>query len=205
MPTPTPDNWQAVKTQSGNFGRLYAGVAIPAANAHIKLNSDGTPDLVENPNAVHIGITDKGVKFTGKSTTQKFYGDEFVFPLNEVITVVDAQFSGNFLQIMDFDVLAAMTKGLGTRNDGSGFQKLDLGRPSAITYQSVVHIFPLLEDPTRFGVFHLYKAFQSAGFDFDIGKTVQASSPFVFEGLGVTSRAVTDTLGYICKELQVAS
>lgn len=201
----TSDNFQATKTQSGNYGKLYAGVAIPAANTHIKLAADGTPDAGENPNAVHIGITDKGVKFTAKATSQKFYGDEFVYPLNEVITIVDASFTGNFLQIMDFDVLAAMTKGLGTRNDGAGFQKLDLGNPPSITYQSVVHIFPLLEDPTRFGVFHLYKAFQSGGFDFDIGKKVQASSPFTFEGLGVTSRAATDSVGYIVKQLQVSS
>ena len=205
MPTPTPDNWQAVKTQSGLPGKLYAGVSIPAANQHIKLNPDGTPDLVENPNAVHIGITEKGVKFTGKPTIQKFYGDEFVYPLHEVITVVDANLAGNFLQIMDFDVLAAMTKSIGTRNDGAGFQKIDLGSPVSITYQSVVHIFPLLEDPTKFGIFHLYKAVQTGGFDFDISKKSQASSPFVFEAVGITSRATNDQIGYICKEISVGS
>lgn len=201
----TADNFSAVKTQSGLPGKLYAGVAIPAANAHIKLASDGTPDSVENPSCVHIGITEKGVKFTGKATTQKFYGDEFVFPLNEVVTVVDASFAGSFLQIEDFDVLAAMTKGIGTRNDGAGFQKLDIGTPATLTYQSVALIFPLLEDPTRFGIYHLYKAFQSAGFDFDISKKAQAASPFVFEGLGLTTRAATDVIGYCAKQLQVSS
>lgn len=205
MATPTADNFQAVKTQSGNFGKLYVGLAIPAANAHTKLASDGTPDAVENPAAVHVGITDKGVKFTGKATVQKFYGDEFAYPLNEVITVVDASFSGNFLQIMDFDVLAAMTKGIGTRNDGAGFQKIDLGTLNAPIYQSIALIFPLLEDPTRFGIFHLYKAMQTAGFDFDISKKAQASSPFTFEGTGITTRATTDQIGYICKEVSVGS
>lgn len=201
----TSDNWQSGKIQAGNYGRLYVGLAIPAAGAHIKLATDGTPDATENPSAIHVGITEKGTKFTGKPTTQKFFGDEFPYPLKETISVVEASFSGNWLQVMDIDVLAAMTKGMGTRADGAGFQKVNLGAPVSIEYQSVALIFPLEADPTLFGIFHLYKALQTAGFDLEVGKKAMASSPFNFEGTGVTTRAVTDQIGYVAKQLQVGS
>lgn len=199
------DNWQSGKIQAGNYGKLYVGLAIPAAGAHVKLASDGTPDTVENPSAIHVGITEKGTKFTGKPTIQKFFGDEFPFALKEVITVVEASFTGNWLQVMDIDVLAAMTKGMGTRADGAGFQKINFGSPASFDYQSVALIFPLEADPTLFGIFHLYKAVQIAGFDLEVGKKSMASSPFTFEGTGVTTRAVTDQVGYIAKQLQVNS
>jgi hypothetical protein len=201
----TSDNWQSGRIQAGNYGRLYVGLAIPASGAHIKLASDGTPDATENPTAIHVGITEKGSKFTGKPTIQKFYGDEFPFPLKEVITVVDASFTGNWLQVMDIDVLAAMTLGMGTRADGPGFQKINIGSPTTVTYQSCALIFPLEADPTLFGIFHLYKAVQTAGFDLDISRKSMASSPFTFEGTGVTSRDVTDQVGYVAKQLSVGS
>ena len=199
------DNWQSGKIQAGNYGKFYVGLAIPAAGAHVKLASDGTPDSTENPSAIHVGITEKGTKFTGKPTIQKFYGDEFPYPLKEVITVVEASFSGNWLQVMDIDVLAAMTLGMGTRADGAGFQKVNLGSPTAVTYQSCALIFPLESDPTLFGIFHLYKAVQTAGFDLEVGRKSMATSPFMFDGTGVTTRATTDQVGYICKQLQVSS
>lgn len=201
----TNDNFQSTKIQAGNYGKLYVGLAIPAAGAHIKLANDGTPDATENPSAIHVGITEKGTKFTGKPTIQKFFGDEFAYPLKEVITMVDASFAGSWLQVMDIDVLAAMTLGFGTRADGAGFQKINLGSPQTVTYQSVALIFPLESDPTLFGIFHLYKAIQTAGFDLDVSKKAMAASPFTFEGVGITTRVITDQLGYVAKQLQVGS
>lgn len=201
----TADNFQSGRIQAGNFGRLYVGLSIPATGSHIKLAPDGTPDATENPTALHVGYTDKGVKFTGKPTTTKFTGDESATPLKIVISVVDASLSGSLLQVEDFDVLAAIMKNIGTRTDGSGFQMLTIGTPSAVSYQSIAHIFPLEEDPTRFGICHLYKAIQTAGFDIEISRVSKAMTPFVFEGVGVTTRPITDQIGYYAKQLQVSS
>lgn len=200
----TADNFQTTKIQAGP-GRIYAGLAVPGAGQKLKIHTDGTPDSTQNPSAVHIGMTDAGSKFTGKPTIQKFYADEFAFPIKEVQTVFDASFSGTWIQVMDFDVLAALSRSNGTRADGAGYQLMTLGSPTAVVYDCVALIFPLEEDSTRFGWFQIYKAVQTAGFDLEISRKKLAGSPFTFEAAGITSRAIADQVGAVGKQLSVGS
>jgi hypothetical protein len=203
MTTPTAVNWSTPSVALGP-GKLWGNLSVPGVNGKLILHTDGSPDATSNPDAIHIGMTEAGSAFSIKQTFQDFFADEFQDPIIKHITAQEAAITGNWLQVLDMELVALLTPGT-IRSDGAGYNKVTFGGNRTLTYSSVALIFPLEEDPTLFGVFHLYKAINEPGLAVEIGAKKLGTNPFAFKGIAITSRAAGDQTGAYWKQLSVGS
>lgn len=203
MTTPTPVNWQVTTVAKGP-GQVWTKLAIPGAGGKLVLADDGTPDATANPDAVHIGYTEAGSEFQTALTFLDFFVDEEQDPIIKQPDVSQSAITGNWAQILNFDILEVMLPGA-TRADGAGFERITFGGNPAFSYYSTALIFPLEEDPALFGVFHLYKAINDPGLAGQIGRKKLAFAPFAFRGVAIPTRAAGDRTGAYWKQLNVGS
>lgn len=194
----TPDNFNTLDVGIGP-GKFYVdlgganGAWDGAAGVRLILDADGTPDLTQNPNARHVGWTDAGWTFSVKPTFTNFFADESPDPIISRVTAQEAIISGSLLQVMDMDLAEVLNPTM-TRSDVMGSEGVTIGNASP-QYTSVALIWPFEDDPTRFGVVHLYKAFNDAGLAGNITSKDVSKSPVAFRGLAVATRAQTDRVG----------
>ena len=164
------------------------------AGVRLILDSDGSPDSGQNPNARHIGWTQDGAEWLVKPNVLNFIPDE---SLEAVISRVQAEekvISGSAWQIGDMD-LAEILMPTATRSDVMGSKGLTFGGSGVLSYTSVAVIAPLEGDPTRFAVFHLYKAFNNAGLAAQLTAKKPTASAFAFQGQAIGTRAAGDRAG----------
>jgi hypothetical protein len=164
-----------------------------AAGVRLILDADGSPDSTQNPNARHVGWTDAGWQFLVKPTFTQFFADESPDPIISRVTAQEAVISGSLLQVMDMDLAEVLNPTL-TRSDVMGSTGVTIGNADP-QYTSVALIWPFEDDPTRFGVVHLYKAFNDAGLAGNITSKEISKSPVAFRGLAVSTRAAADRVG----------
>lgn len=181
------------KTQK-NAGKIWFGLAVPAAGLYLAIGANGTPDPTANPNARLIGLTEKGsmVGIT-KSFTEEFY-DEFKYALERNLDQVGATIKTEAAQVLDEDLLTLATVGVGTPVVTAGKKVWTLGE-SELTFTSIAVIAPLKANAGLFSVFHLYKAYNNAPFDMAVSRQERAKIALEFVGVAIPTRAATDTTG----------
>lgn len=192
-------DWKTAKIAQ-NAGQLWRGLAIPGAGARLTLAADGTPDATANPNAKHLGATKAGAKLMVKSTLTKFYVDEFRGAIVTNLDAIEMGISAELVGLTDMELLAWALPGVGTRTTASGYDQVTIGS-KAIAYDSIACIFPLIEDPTKFGVFHIYSGLNDTGVEWAQARKELGSSPISIVGYEITTRAATDTLGSAWKQI----
>jgi hypothetical protein len=183
-----------------NPGQLWANLAIPGAGARLTLDADGTPDATANPSALHLGATKAGAKFMVKSTVTNVQVDEFRAPISSFVDAVQMGISAELVGVTHSELLAFLLPGVGTYSTASGYKQVTIGS-KAIVYSSIACIFPLIEDVTKYGVFHIYSGLNDAGVEWAQARTELGGTPVSFVGYEITSRAVADTLGNVWKQI----
>lgn len=183
-----------------NPGKLWFGLSVPAAGAELTIGADGVPDATENPNAVLVGLTESGTSIgVNRSFTEEFF-DEFKEPLERTLDQTGLVIKARAAQVMEWDLLEMATVGAGTRADKAGKEKITFGQ-GTLAYSGMAVISPLKEDPTKYAVFHLYKAFNMSNIDFAISRQTRAGVDLELAAVGITSRAAADTMGAFWKQL----
>jgi hypothetical protein len=180
-------------------GQIWANLAIPAPGGRLSLFTDGTPDATANPKAVHLGMTREGAAYMVKPKFEQYYADEFIAPVKTNLGEMEAMIQAEILQVTDTKLLELLTPGVGTKTTGTGYEQVTFGQ-CAIVYSSVAVIFPTEADPTKFAVFHLYKAINEGGIEMKIGRKQLSGIQVSFRGYEITSRAASDTLGSFWKQ-----
>lgn len=194
----TPDNFVTQDVGIGP-GKLYidlgggSGEWDGGAGVRLLLSADGSPDATQNPNALHIGWTDSGSQFSVKPTFTNFSADESPDPIISRVTAQEAVISGSLLQVMDMDLVEVLNP-TATRSDVLGTKGVTFGIATP-AYTSVALVWPMEDDPTRFGVVHLYKAFNDQGLAGNITSKELSKSPYAFRGLAISERTATDRVG----------
>lgn len=194
----TAKSWRTTALAQ-NQGDLWGNLAIPGAAARMVITS-GTPDSVLNTTAFHYGATKAGSKLMIKSGMTKHYVDEFRGPIVTNIDTVEMGISAELVAITDMDVMTNLLPGVGTYATASGYKEIRVGI-KAIAYQSVALIFPLIEDTSKYGIFHIYSALNDTGVEWAQSRKELGFTPVSFVGYEITSRAVTDTMGTYWKEI----
>ncbi len=194
----TAPNWRVAARALGE-GQLWANLAIPGAGARLTLHTDGTPESVANPNAFHLGATKSGAKLMVKPTRQDFFVDEITAPVDTIITAMESAIAAELVGVTDMDLLELLTSGFGTLSSASGYEEISFGT-KADTFTSIAHIFPTREDPTKFAVWHLYKAMNDAGLDFGSAKKEMSFTPVNFKSYAISTRAAVDQYGKYWKQ-----
>ena len=165
-----------------------------AANVRLILAEDGSPNGDQNPNAKHIGWTQDGAEWLAKPSVLNFTPDESLDPAISRVQAEEKVISGAAWQVGDMD-LAEILMPTATRSDVMGSKGLTFGGSGILSYTSVAVIAPLEGDPTRFSVFHLYKAFNDQGLAAQLTSKKPTASPFAFRGQGIGTRAAGDRAG----------
>lgn len=196
----TADSWKTTNI-AAKEGKLYRGCAVPGAGARPSLDATtGTPDATANPNALHMGATKSGSKLMVKSTSGKYYVDEFRAPIITTIDEVNMGISAELVGVTDMQLAAYLLPGVGTRATASGYDYVTVGT-KAIAYDCILETFQLIEDTTKYGWFMLYNAINDAGIEWAQARKELGFTPVSFVGYEVTSRAATDTLGQFGKQI----
>lgn len=186
---------------ANNAGQLFYDLAIPGAGARLTLDaSTHTPDSTANPSAKHAGATQEGSKCSVKSTLTNYFVDEFRAPVVTNVDEVSMMIAASLVGVTKQELMAFLLPGVGTYGTAAGYKQVQLGS-LAIVYSSVALIFPLIEDTTKYGVFHIYKSLNDAGIEFEVGRKKLGFTPVNMVGHEITSRAATDTLGNYWKEI----
>lgn len=165
-----------------------------AANVRLILHTDGSPDSTQNPSAKHIGWTQDGAEWVVKPNVLNFTPDESVDPVISRVQAEEKIISGQAWQVGDID-LAEIFMPTATRSDVMGSKGLTFGGTGVLSYTSVAVIAPLENDPTRYAVFHLYKAFNDQGLAAQLTSKKPTASAFAFRGQGIGTRAAGDRAG----------
>jgi hypothetical protein len=196
-------NYNSLMVQLG-AGDLWMGVELPATGARptITAAADGslTPDATASANAVHMGMTLEGSKLSIKPEPEYYNSDEQAAPIIAAFNVVDAKVEGSMIQTLDTLILAKLM-GTGTRTAGAGYEQITIGDGQAITTFTLLLIAPIYADPSKIVALELYKTFNAAGFEMDIGRKKLSASPYSFTGLSIASRPQADRIGIFYKTI----
>lgn len=205
----TADNWLTSRIALGP-GKLYGNLGgtnnAPwdlGAGVRLLLHTDGSPNSTQNPNAVHLGMTEGGEEWAVKPTKTDFFVDEFIDPITSRITANETTITGSLAQISDMPVQVIMNP-TATRADAGGAERLTFGAGS-IVFRSFAVIWPVEGDSTKFHVFHVYKAYNDQGMAAQITSKKLGFSPFALRGYAITTRDATDTTGEFFRQVSGAS
>lgn len=181
-------------------GKIWTGLSVPAADSYLTIGTDGVPDATENPNAKLVGLTDNGSECTISRSFTEEYFDEFKQPLEQSLEQVGMMIKCSAAQIMDFDLLAAITPGVGTKQTGTGKDGIITIGEVALTYSGVAVIFPLKANLAKYGVFHIYKGFQKNDISFAVSRQTRSKIDLEFHGVAIPTRDKDDLMGAIWKQ-----
>ena len=193
----TSDNYLTTRVALGP-GRVYGNLGGTnnaewdgAAGVRLLLHTDGSPNSTQNPNAIHLGMTEGGEQFSVKPTKTDFFADEFLNPITARVTAEEILLSGSLLQISDMAVQAIMNP-TATRSDVGGAEGLTFGGLGTITYRSFAVVWAVEGDTTKFTVFHVYKGYNDQGLAGQVTSKKLGASPFAIRGYAITTRATGD-------------
>jgi hypothetical protein len=175
----------------GNLGGTSNAEWDLGAGVRLLLHTDGSPNATQNPNAVHLGMTEGGEQWSVKPTKTDLFADEFTDPIASRVTAEEIMLAGSLLQISDMAVQAIMNP-TATRSDVGGSEGLTWGGGGAILYRSFAVIWPIEGSTTLFQVFHIYKGYNDAGIAAQITKSKLGASPFAIRGYSITTRTAGD-------------
>lgn len=191
------DNWLTSRIALGP-GKLYGNLGgttnAPwdgAAGVRLILHTDGTPNSTQNPNAVHLGMTEGGEEWSAKPTKTDFFADEFVNPIASRITAEEIVITASLLQISDFAVQQLLNP-TGTRSDVGGSEGMTFGGATDFVYRSFAVIWPVEGDSAKFHVFHIYKGYNDQGMAAQITRKKLGASPIAIRGYAITTRTAGD-------------
>lgn len=193
------DNFVAAAVLQGK-SKLYVDLGSGtgewngAAGVRLLLTTAGEPLASQNPFYRHLGYTQEGLEWLVRPQMQGFTPDEEEDPIIFRVQAEEKVISGGMWQIADIDLAEALMP-TAVRSDVGGSKGLTFGGTAALSYTSVAAIAPLQADPTRFAVFHLYKALNDQGLAAQLSKTKVSNSPFAFRGAAISTRAAGDRAG----------
>lgn len=192
----TADNYTVTTIPAGVIARLYANVAVPAGGARMTLDATtGTPDATANPLAKHLGYTDTGVTVTATETVTEFFADELASPIARGIDSATISISGTLLQVNDEEVMKVLMANIGTYSTAAGYKQITLGIKASLTNMPFAVVYPSPQDATKYAVFHLYSAANTAGVTFTLGRKTRSGTPFTITGYAVAGRSSADSVG----------
>lgn len=182
---------------------LFLDVAAPAAGAEVVIDSTGnvhTPETVANPNAVALGMFQGGMEVRIGQSFEHAEADQLTSPYRSAIAADEVvlspkgvlQFAGGN-GATRFNVLAKLLQGA-TASTPAGKRKVTGGGLSNVVYRTVLAIWALPEDPTKYEYILLYRAINDQGLAFTISRKSDASSDLAFRGFADAARAAGDQI-----------
>jgi hypothetical protein len=177
---------------------------VPGAGARATLHTDGTPESVANPTALHIGRTVDGAEFRYRANLAHRSSDEFDSPFDTNIEIVEGIIVANIMPTLDTSIMELLMVGA-TKATGAGYEELAFGgkTSAAAHFTSFALIWELPEDSSKFGVVHLYNAINDEQLAMRIRKGGDSigSTSIAMRGFSLAGRAAGDQVGKMWKQV----
>jgi hypothetical protein len=100
---PTPKHTKPNPLLHGRRAHIWVSDKRATDNDIIRIAKDGTPDALQNPSMVYLGILEGSATFAEEQQTQDFVNDEGIY--DTVVTEERATLTGVFLEVRDLDKL----------------------------------------------------------------------------------------------------
>lgn len=191
----TAKNYSSTLTASGPVD-IWFELAVPTAGNAPTLHTDGTPESVANPTAVHAGMlkTGGGVNINGE--IQERTSDNLAAPYETRLLTVQMSILGDMLQ---FSAILLELITIGATRDASpptGKTGITLGSISAANYTCLAAIWEQKTAGKYFtGV--IYNGYQANSFELGLNRNEDAAAEIEFKALAVGTRATEDQVGAI--------
>lgn len=91
----------------------------------IRIASDGSPDALQNPGMIYMGVLEASAKFAEEITYQNFDNDEGTYQTS--ISSEKAALTGTFLEVRDLDKLAVMMQHATLHATQKGVREISVG------------------------------------------------------------------------------
>lgn len=189
----TAKNYDAQTTVSGPVD-IWMECGVPGAGAAPTLASDGTPDSVSSPNAVHAGMLKTGGKVGINAEIQERTSDNLVAPYEIRLLTAQMTIGGDMLQ-MDANLLGLITPG-GTEDASPPTDKtgVTIGALAVVNSSAVYAIWERKVAGKFFNAV-IYDAYQANGFELALNRNEDGAAEVEFRSLAVGSRATPDQVG----------
>lgn len=191
----TAKNYDAAVTVSGPVD-IWLENAVPGAGAAPTLHTDGTPESVANPNAVHVGMLKTGGGFNIEAELQERRSDNLNAPYEVRVLEASMVITGDMLQF-DAELLSYITPG--ATIDGSpptGKTGITIGDVTAVNSSCTMAIWERKTAGKYYNAV-IYDAYQAAGFELALNRNEDGAAEVEFRSLAVSSRASVDTVGAV--------
>lgn len=103
---PTPIYTKPQAFLSGRRAQVWVTNRRATDNEIIRIASDGSPDAIQNPGMIYLGVLEGSATFAEDNQTQDFTNDNGIY--QTVITEERATLTGTFLEVRDLDKLAVL-------------------------------------------------------------------------------------------------
>jgi hypothetical protein len=103
---PTPIFTKPQPFLSGRRAQVWVTNRKATDNEVVRIASDGSPDAIQNPGMIYLGVLEASATFAEDNQTQDFTNDEGIY--QTVITEERATLTGTFLEVRDLDKLALL-------------------------------------------------------------------------------------------------
>ncbi len=189
----TPKNYTSTTTVSGPVD-LWLECGVPGAGSAPTLASDGTPDDVSSPNAVHAGMLKTGGGFAINAELQERTSDNLSAPYEIRVLTASMSLKGDMLQF-DAELLGLITPG-GTQDASppSGKTGITVGAVSAVNSSCLYGVWERKTAGKYFNAV-IYDAYQANGFELALNRNEDGAAEVEFKSLAVSSRAAVDQVG----------
>ena len=178
---------------------IFLDVAAPSGDTEVTIDSTSnvhTPDATANPSAVSLGMFAGGMEVRIAQTFEHAEADQLTSPYRSSIAADEVvlspkgvlQFAGGASR---FAHAAKLLQGV-TASTPSGKRKLKGGGLTAITYRTVMAIWALPEDATKYEYILLYRSFNDTGLAFEISRKTDSRSDLAFRGFADSGRTAGD-------------
>lgn len=191
----TAKNYSSTYTVSGPVD-IWAECAVPGAGEAPTLYTDGTPESVANPSAVHIGMLKTGGGVAIAAEIQERTSDNLVAPYSTRLLTAQMSIKGDMLQF-NAALLGLITPGA-TVDPGppTGKTGITLGAISTVNTTCVLAVW---EEKTAGKYYHavIYDAYQANGFELALNRNEDGAAEIEFKAVAVGARATEDQIGAI--------
>lgn len=183
---------------------IWLNVAAPAFGAEVAIDTTSgvhTPESSANPSALHLGLSKEGASLLIKPATENFMADELTSPYRSAISDEEVVIStkGSLQVGQNMTILAQLVLG-STASTPTGKLALKGGGLSTITYRTVMAIWALPEDTTKYMYWLLYRSYNDTGVALEISRKIDASADIAFRGFSDPARTAGDQIYQIIKK-----
>ncbi len=153
----------------------------------IRIASDGSPDALQNPGMIYLGVLEGSTKFTEAITYQNFDNDEGTY--FTAISTEKANVTGAFLDVRDFDKLSVLMQHATLQPTSKGVKELSVGGKGcgACDLRAVL-IIPSGACGSGWDVIYLPRVKNNANLMLEVGNKTNSKYELNLEALTDTTR-----------------